>query len=88
MGRMNENEWIRRAQRGDARAVEALYRSHADRVYTVVRRLAADVVLRANGHPVEDVRELRLAVTRAERREVSLEVVRKRGRRELKLRWE
>jgi S1-C subfamily serine protease len=46
------------------------------------------VVLRANGHPVEDVRELRLAVTRAERREVSLEVVRKGGRRELKLRWE
>ena len=39
---MNETELIQRAQQGDAEAVESLYRLHADRVYTVVRRLAGD----------------------------------------------
>jgi RNA polymerase sigma-70 factor (ECF subfamily) len=39
---MIESELILRAQQGDRAAVEALYQRHADRVYSVVRRLAAD----------------------------------------------
>ena len=39
---MSESELILRAQQGDRAAVEALYQRHADRVYSVVRRLAAD----------------------------------------------
>lgn len=39
---MEEQELIRRARDGDRDAMERLYREHADRVYTVVRRLAGD----------------------------------------------
>lgn len=39
---MSETELILRAKQGDASAIEALYRQHADRVYSVVRRLAGD----------------------------------------------
>lgn len=39
---MTENELIRQAQRGDAAAIEALYRRHSGRVYTVIRRLMGD----------------------------------------------
>jgi RNA polymerase sigma-70 factor (ECF subfamily) len=39
---MDETELILRARQGDGGAIEALYRLHADRVYSVVRRLAAD----------------------------------------------
>lgn len=42
---MSDTELILRAQQGDGGAVEALYRRHADRVYTVVRRLAGDDAL-------------------------------------------
>lgn len=42
---MSETELILRAQQGDGGAIEALYRRHADRVYTVVRRLAGDDAL-------------------------------------------
>jgi RNA polymerase sigma-70 factor (ECF subfamily) len=33
---------VRRAQRGDARAFEALYRDHVDRVYALCLRMSAD----------------------------------------------
>lgn len=39
---MNESELILQAQRGDRAAIEALYQRHCDRVYSVVRRIAAD----------------------------------------------
>lgn len=39
---MTEHELILRAQHGDAGAIEALYRRHAPRVHTVIRRLTAD----------------------------------------------
>jgi RNA polymerase sigma-70 factor, ECF subfamily len=39
---MIENELILRAQQGDDDAIEALYRRHSARVYSVVRRLAGD----------------------------------------------
>lgn len=39
---MTEQELIRRAQQGDEQALEALYRRHSSRVYTVVRRLVGD----------------------------------------------
>ncbi len=42
---MTETELIERARRGDSDAVCALYRMHAPRVYTVVRRLAGDDAL-------------------------------------------
>jgi RNA polymerase sigma-70 factor (ECF subfamily) len=42
---MSETELILRAQQGDGVAIEALYRRHADRVYTVVRRVAGDDAL-------------------------------------------
>jgi RNA polymerase sigma-70 factor, ECF subfamily len=39
---MTEHELIRRAQEGEEAAIEALYRRHAGRVYTVVRRITGD----------------------------------------------
>jgi RNA polymerase sigma-70 factor (ECF subfamily) len=39
---MSENELILQAQQGDPDAMEALYRRHAARVYTVIRRLTGD----------------------------------------------
>ncbi len=36
---------VKRAQRGDARAFEALYRTHVKRVYALCRRLCGDVTL-------------------------------------------
>lgn len=39
---MTEHELILRAQNGDADAIEALYRRHAPRVHTVIRRLTGD----------------------------------------------
>ena len=39
---MTEHELIRRAQQGEERAIEALYRRHSGRVYTVVRRITGD----------------------------------------------
>ena len=39
---MTENDLIERAREGDREALDALYRSHAGRVYTVVRRLTGD----------------------------------------------
>jgi RNA polymerase sigma-70 factor (ECF subfamily) len=39
---MTEHELIRRAQQGEEQAIEALYRRHCGRVYTVVRRLTGD----------------------------------------------
>ena len=39
---MTEPELIRRAQQGEEAAIEALYRRHAGRVYTVVRRITGD----------------------------------------------
>jgi RNA polymerase sigma-70 factor, ECF subfamily len=39
---MIENELILRAQQGDGEAIEALYRHHSARVYSVVRRIAGD----------------------------------------------
>ncbi len=39
---MTESELIRQVQTGDASACQALYRRYADRVYTIVRRLAGD----------------------------------------------
>lgn len=39
---MEESELVERARDGDREAMERLYRDHADRVYTVVRRLAGD----------------------------------------------
>ncbi|MBT8081778.1 MAG: RNA polymerase sigma factor [Gammaproteobacteria bacterium] len=39
----NEAAWIRRAQRADARAFEALYRLHVDRVYGLCLRMTGNV---------------------------------------------
>ena len=39
----NEDAWIRRAQRSDARAFEALYRLHVDKVYGVCLRMTGNV---------------------------------------------
>ncbi len=39
---MTEHELIRNAKRGDRSAIEALYRSYAPRIYTLVRRLTGD----------------------------------------------
>lgn len=39
---MTEHELIRKAQEGDHGAMEALYRRHAARVFTVIRRLTGD----------------------------------------------
>ena len=39
---MTEHELIDQAKQGDAAALDALYRRHASRVYTVVRRLTGD----------------------------------------------
>jgi RNA polymerase sigma-70 factor, ECF subfamily len=41
----DEHQLIRQASSGDGRAIQALYRRYADRVYGVVRRLAADDAL-------------------------------------------
>lgn len=41
----SELELVRGAQRGDERAIRALYERHAPRVYAVVRRLAGDDAL-------------------------------------------
>lgn len=37
-----ESAWIRRAQRGDARAFESLYRMHVDRVYGLCLRMTGN----------------------------------------------
>ena len=42
---MNDSELIRLAQTGDATAIRSLYRRHADRVYSIIRRLAGDDAL-------------------------------------------
>jgi len=42
---MNDLDLIRQAQSGDAAAIRDLYRRHADRVYTIIRRLAGDDAL-------------------------------------------
>lgn len=42
---MTDHELLEKAKRGDETAIAALYRRHADRVYTVVRRLAGDDAL-------------------------------------------
>ncbi len=42
---MNDLELIRQAQEGDGIATRELYRRHADRVFSVVRRLAGDDAL-------------------------------------------
>ena len=42
---MGETELVERARSGDQEAMGALYRAHASRVYTVVRRLAGDDAL-------------------------------------------
>mgnify|MGYP001817936968 FL=1 len=39
----NEEAWIRRAQRSDARAFEALYRLHVDTVYGLCLRMTGNV---------------------------------------------
>lgn len=39
---MTEHELIQQARQGDAEALDALYRRHSARVYTVVRRLTGD----------------------------------------------
>ena len=39
---MTENDLILQAKQGDAAALDALYRRHASRVYSVVRRLTGD----------------------------------------------
>ena len=39
---MTETELIQQAKQGDAEALDALYRRHASRVYSVVRRLCGD----------------------------------------------
>jgi len=39
----NEHAWIRRAQRSDARAFEALYRLHVDKVYGLCLRMTGNV---------------------------------------------
>lgn len=49
---------------------------------------AGDVVVSANGHPIEEVRDLREAVVRSRDRAVELEIVRRGSRTQLRLRWE
>ena len=49
---------------------------------------AGDVIVSANGAPVEDVNDLRRLVSRADDGDVELVVIRKGARRELRLRWE
>lgn len=49
---------------------------------------SGDVVVRANGEPVRTIAELRRAITRAERGELRLDVVRRGAQREVRLRWE
>lgn len=49
---------------------------------------AGDVVVSANGHPVEDVRDLREAVSGSRDRDVELEIVRRGSRSQIRLRWE
>lgn len=49
---------------------------------------AGDVVISANGHPVDSVRDLREAVSRSRERDVELQIVRRGSRSELRLRWE
>jgi RNA polymerase sigma-70 factor, ECF subfamily len=44
-GMGEETELIQQARQGDGKAIQALYRRYADRVYTVVRRLAGDDAL-------------------------------------------
>ena len=39
----NEDAWIRRAQQSDARAFEALYRLHVDKVYGLCLRMTGNV---------------------------------------------
>src|SRR5210317_2612663 len=39
----NEDAWIRRAQQSDARAFEALYRLHVDKVYGLCLRMTGSV---------------------------------------------
>ncbi|NNC57607.1 MAG: hypothetical protein HKO12_08595, partial [Woeseiaceae bacterium] len=39
----DEAAWIRRAQRSDARAFEALYRLHLDKVYGLCLRMTGNV---------------------------------------------
>jgi RNA polymerase sigma-70 factor, ECF subfamily len=41
----DEHELIQQARNGDGSAIQALYRRYADRVYSVVRRLAGDDAL-------------------------------------------
>jgi RNA polymerase sigma-70 factor, ECF subfamily len=41
----DEDELIRQAREGDGSAIQALYRRYADRVYSVVRRVAGDDAL-------------------------------------------
>lgn len=47
-----------------------------------------DVIVAANGHPIEQVRELREAIVRAPDRTVEMDVVRRGTRQSLRLRWE
>lgn len=42
---MTETELIRKAKQGNDAAIEALYESHASRVYSIVRRLTGDDAL-------------------------------------------
>ena len=42
---MTESDLVLRAKQGDGSAIEALYRSYAPRIYTVVRRLTGDDAL-------------------------------------------
>lgn len=49
---------------------------------------SGDVVISANGHAIEDVQDLRQAVTRTREREVALEIVRRGARDRLRLRWD
>lgn len=49
---------------------------------------AGDVVVSANGHAIDDVRDLREAVTRSRDRDVELEIVRRGARSQLRLHWD
>lgn len=49
---------------------------------------AGDVVVSADGHPIEDVRDLREAVSRSDDRDVELVIVRQGARTGLRLSWE
>lgn len=49
---------------------------------------AGDVVVSANGHQIENVRDLREAVTRSRDRDVELGIVRRGARSQLRLRWD